>query len=352
MCIECRVVWWWNGNVLVPPYLYSQTKRLPVKLVFPIPDAGRRLTTTISEVVASDDTKARTCCNVCSLSRTTYRPLTMRSVGSLIALSFLRSGVTAFAPTAAPRFDVFAGSILGKWQNGEETSEVTEVMRSCGGAVQGVREVPVSNQEESIYLNRANDGWVYWEDASYSLGPVKLTEDNHNKLCTSLSLGKRFRVLISTQLAVSSSNVEIRVPEQQTITLGRPDSADSVSVSMEADGGLLPPGWIEWSSQLRCRMSSTSQPWILQRVKWESQGDSRSEEAEMGESSSESSRTIKPWIHVEHRDNQERCITVGACFVDSGDAVAICREYQANGNLSSISYLQGKANDAGEEQEQ
>ena len=61
----------------------------------------------------------------------------------------------------------------------DEKKVVEEVMRSCGGAVQGIREpfiVTTTNENEDdkagLYLNRANDGFVFYDHGDYSLGPV------------------------------------------------------------------------------------------------------------------------------------------------------------------------------------
>ena len=59
------------------------------------------------------------------------------------------------------------------------SSSVEEVMRSCGGAVQGVRESwswssLEDDPERSLFLNRQNDGFTFFDDGSYTLGPEKL----------------------------------------------------------------------------------------------------------------------------------------------------------------------------------
>ena len=49
------------------------------------------------------------------------------------------------------------------------------MMISSGGAVQGLRE-PIPDQE-SIYLNRANDGFVFFDNGCYTSGPLQLGSD-------------------------------------------------------------------------------------------------------------------------------------------------------------------------------
>ena len=99
----------------------------------------------------------------------------------------------AFASCAPPRFDNFLDSILGTWRpigssdkarsNDVTSGSVEEVMRSCGGAVQGVKEIQfpgsIFNQ---MYHNRADDGFVYFDCGSYSVGPTSInTNANVNE---------------------------------------------------------------------------------------------------------------------------------------------------------------------------
>lgn len=89
----------------------------------------------------------------------------------------------------APNFEAFARRATGHWQgarftwtNSEEpdaialgvsegyvtvpvqsSSQMEEVMRSCGGAVQGLREIREAQESQSVFLNRADDGFVFFE---------------------------------------------------------------------------------------------------------------------------------------------------------------------------------------------
>ena len=125
-----------------------------------------------------------------------------RAIFCLVSSCAISFRVTAFTPCASPRFDTFAENMLGKWLIRSNEMEVTEVMRSCGGAVQGVREIALLESKEDddkgIYFNRANDGWAYLEDGSYSLGPTKL-DGRETQVWTSLTVeeGKqRFLLLV------------------------------------------------------------------------------------------------------------------------------------------------------------
>ena len=50
------------------------------------------------------------------------------------------------------------------------TAVVDEVMRSCGGAVQGVR------VDDGPLLNRQDDGFCFFDCGSWTQGPTKLTD--------------------------------------------------------------------------------------------------------------------------------------------------------------------------------
>ncbi|KAL3794348.1 hypothetical protein ACHAW5_009908 [Stephanodiscus triporus] len=92
---------------------------------------------------------------------------------------------SSWKPCAQPRFDDFASCIVGPWTatattttttaTTESIREVEEVMRSCGGAIQGIREIPLdkkaSEEERRTYHNHADGGFVYDDDGSYTAGP-------------------------------------------------------------------------------------------------------------------------------------------------------------------------------------
>jgi hypothetical protein len=83
----------------------------------------------------------------------------------------------------APSFDTFSAAATGSWTgtqyqwtadgatNGVPcTAVVDEVMRSCGGAVQGVR------VDDGPLLNRQDDGFCFFDCGSWTQGPTKLTD--------------------------------------------------------------------------------------------------------------------------------------------------------------------------------
>jgi len=252
-----------------------------------------------------------------------------------------------FTSAPPPRFDAFCDSILGKWQQTPSSvcssswtirsGEVEEVMRSCGGAVQGVREVSLdqNNNVPGHYLNRANDGFVYHDNGSYSEGPVHLGGASLvSSWTTSLQLDRTCRVLIVGKIQNDGQTDcygFVRASSEPAFLKVLPINDDSEE---EQD--------IEWTEQLRCRMSSPSQPWMLQRVKWEKEMEPENDISRVAATSTDSNAdgivTIVPWIQRHKRENGSTHITIGASIQETKTSKAYCREYQLNGGLSSVTY--------------
>ena len=81
----------------------------------------------------------------------------------------------------APSFDAFSAAATGSWTgtqyqwpvdtNGVACETVVdEVMRSCGGAVQGVR------VGDGPLLNRQDDGFCFFNCGSWTQGPTKIAD--------------------------------------------------------------------------------------------------------------------------------------------------------------------------------
>lgn len=190
-------------------------------------------------------------------------------------------------------------------------------MRSCGGAVQGIKEVPLllppaslpdhSNEEdnddeggpqkytndntsERKYHNRADDGFVFFDCGSYVSLPNDISSSFSsfggvipNTIMCSLSFP-------TTDVLESKREQKIRTilttgpPSFQTLVRG---SSGSSSIDLDTkikevcddDGNdekknmVIPltcaPKLIRWEKGILCRMSSPGQPWMLQRAKWE-----------------------------------------------------------------------------------
>eukprot|EP00980_Cylindrotheca_fusiformis_P010538 scaffold2334_cov118-Cylindrotheca_fusiformis.AAC.10 len=131
-------------------------------------------------------------------------------------------------------------------------------MRSCGGAVQGIRE-PFG--EDSFYLNRADDGFVFYDNGSYTYGPVKKTEGC--LYLANLMVGNS-RILISSK----SDHQGLLRDTTATYQTGTYDGSECniASIHLDPDPSCLD---LVFTSKLVCSMPSAGQCWMLQRVKWE-----------------------------------------------------------------------------------
>jgi len=242
----------------------------------------------------------------------------------VLAVGAAFSSSQKYAPRAAPRFDSFSAELVREWwqrqqrpsaapveggaresddgnnrsgggvvnDDGRQTKlgSVEEVMRSCGGAVQGVREVPVpfsdksSNDDDDdgvnvdgLYLNRADDGFLFFDDGSYSCGPtttwIEGLEDDVGgdqlqqsiQLVSSLTLPDRSGVVLwNGHCGDGEKALVVRAYQNR-------DIASDHQLVLEQTGGdsALLSESVTWTRGVRCRMPSPSQPWMAQRLKWE-----------------------------------------------------------------------------------
>lgn len=177
-------------------------------------------------------------------------------------------------PFVAPRFDEFEEALVGTWYNAQtrEKQQVEQVMRSCGGAVQGIREVPF-NKEIGEYHNRANDGFIYFNDGTYTSGCTNLMTKMLQSTF-SLSLPKcekssrvrcvgscEWRVLLGTEECDHDSNTLqftcMEYTKQENDISG--ETVDSICKDIE----------VTWTSETLCRMNTLNDSWILARSKWQ-----------------------------------------------------------------------------------
>ena len=145
----------------------------------------------------------------------------------------------------APSFDTFSAAATGSWHgtqyqwpgdtNGVPcTSVVDEVMRSCGGAVQGIR------VGEGPLLNRQDDGFCFFDCGSWTQGPTKLTDGALNlDVGLVAQSGSRVRCMAS----ISARHVV------------------DATVVMEEKAGATPLA-------KRQSLTATGSPWLAPRLKW------------------------------------------------------------------------------------
>lgn len=265
---------------------------------------------------------------------------------------------------------------MGPWnlpsQNGGDVSfEVEEVMRSCGGAVQGVRELPLSLTDsageerstleavveeggERIYHNRADSGFVYADDGSYSSGPERVDVSKGCRLVSSMAFPGRRRALIVGKLdSLPDENEPSKCDlSSSVINLARPSSN---LFAGEIDCPQTSPPTIQWTKNVRVRMSSSNQPWSLPRAKWE-QRVSSSISSEDDDSSEKRvlEGSISGWSFLtteSHSGDSDLfgdiavrgcwCIHVLATCSSTNLARSTVRYYDPEGLLKSVAFREG-----------
>ncbi|KAL9188636.1 hypothetical protein ACHAXT_007014 [Thalassiosira profunda] len=303
----------------------------------------------------------------------------------LAAIALLSTATaTQWRPCAQPRFDAFAELTVGPWvaSSSDDAAaatlyEVEEVMRSCGGAVQGIRELPLSlifdaeecPEEERTYHNRADGGFVYADDGTYSAGPEKWAwndasdDDSGAKLLmASLAFTGKQRVWLAATLSEASEAVKsthkAHTPNMspKVIELSRPISTSSSdkdsSIAVDLESSQLP--YVNWKTIQRVRMPNSSQAWSLARAKWEKQVA----ESECNDKAVDDTASVGPlmgWAYVEKiPEGQENALfgdavsaavavaihMLAACPA-SGVARSAVRCYGADGALKAVAFLDG-----------
>ncbi|KAL3804715.1 hypothetical protein HJC23_008530 [Cyclotella cryptica] len=311
----------------------------------------------------------------------------------------LQSTSSQWKPCAQPRFDDFASCIVGPWTPVTRSEsadvdvstvsyEVEEVMRSCGGAIQGIRELPLSllfpessdvDQEQRTYHNRADGGFVYTDDGSYSAGPEAWESERNTDsddmvdsgLCmASLSFGNHRLWLSATMDSLSdarkkfegNSDVDVvsgptKLSNSPALELVRPSiSVLKISSEQFVDTNPTEIPEITWRSMQRVRMPSHGQVWSLARAKWERttfKSDDTGDEPTSNESSQpQASRSVIGLVQVEIIssdscrifgdliDNGFNIAMLGVCM-QTKCAKSTMRCYDTNGHVKAVAFLNG-----------
>ena len=147
----------------------------------------------------------------------------------------------------APNFDTFSAAAVGSWTgtqyqwtadgatNGVPcTAVVDEVMRSCGGAVQGVR------VGDGPLLNRQDDGFCFFDCGSWTQGPTALAEV------------AAFDVGLATHSGRVRCVVSVDVSARKAV---------DATVVVEEKAGAAPLAKRE-------SLAATGAPWLAPRLKW------------------------------------------------------------------------------------
>jgi hypothetical protein len=145
----------------------------------------------------------------------------------------------------APSFDTFSAAATGSWHgtqyewpgdaNGVACETVVdEVMRSCGGAVQGIR------VGDGPLLNRQDDGFCFFDCGSWTQGPTALADVAAFDVGLATHSG-RVRCVVSVDVAARK--------------------AVEATVVVEEKAGAAPLAKRE-------SLAATGAPWLAPRLKW------------------------------------------------------------------------------------
>ena len=209
--------------------------------------------------------------------------------------------IAVHASALAPSFDTFSAAAVGSWHgtqyrwpgdtNGVAcTAVVDEVMRSCGGAVQGVR------VDDGPLLNRQDDGFCFFDCGSWTQGPTKIADGALN-----LDLG-----------LVAQSGSHVRC----TASISAGHAVDATVVVEEKAGATPLPK--------RESLAATGAPWLAPRLKWK-----RATEAP---TLPDDAVALPGGVSIACVDNNGATDVVVQC----GD-VSLTRSYDASGALVAIS---------------
>jgi len=206
-------------------------------------------------------------------------------------------------------------------------------------------------EEQRTYHNRADGGFVYFDDGSYTSGAEKLdiTSSNDSLLMTSLSFSNRHRIWMTVNnhdalQAIDTCNGE----EQQILNLkmleiSRPVSASgeeeyTYTATIQLSTTKIPN--VNWKKIQRVRMA-----WSLARAKWEKQEEDIPEE-DIEEVKGSNDKLIG-WSFVSQDDPNTYSINLMAACTASGVARSTLRCYDTNdGTLKSVALLYGSISTA------
>jgi hypothetical protein len=248
--------------------------------------------------------------------------------------------------------------------------EVEEVMRSCGGAVQGIRELPLHiifpnanrEPEQRTYHNRADGGFVYTNDGTYSAGPEQfdfyqsVDEDTENMLMSSFSFGKHRLLLTSTLQSASDAVNRCRSDEIDLsavtnvvpVDLSRPTSALQEIPSPQGEVKSIQSEEISWNTIMRVRMPNLSMPWSFARAKWE-KATLHTDENELIEPGNRLGQNGSAEVELISQTNAMFGDLVNEGFIVRMRAVSrssdlartSIRCYDEKGQLKSVAFLEG-----------
>jgi hypothetical protein len=213
------------------------------------------------------------------------------------------------------------------------TGSVEEVMRSCGGAVQGVREElrwsdKIEEEDEaasSLFLNRQCDGFTHFDDGSWALGEVSISSSTSPPpppppppfvLDASISHAdgsRRVLRLWFDDLARTGT-----LSEAHVACLAKSEGGGAAAVAAKWENGQLEmngtrsvcekegDGKVVVVKEERATSPSKGAPWIATRLKWVTKV-----------ATNPSHGDEKALPNTEQQQQQHRSELPGRCFVES-----------------------------------
>lgn len=277
----------------------------------------------------------------------------------------------AFGSFPPPRFDNFSDRLIGSWTRASDGAKqsVEEVMRSCGGAVQGIRE-PLDgenagdNDDGSLYLNRANDGFLFLDNGCYSFGPVNQQRDG-NFYLSNFMIGTTTRLVVSSTMqpdgddssVVTIGTLQTKTPFGEEAHSKKKDAELETVLKLVDTFEQLPSIYFGGCRIIKCSMPSSGQPWMLQRAKWQKKDgkESSSSSKEDGAynnasrrilywSFSQPAKVFFDWIGISEVKNvQKSCVVIqGIVSETTGIASATARHYTNDNVLENVLFLEGR----------
>ena len=308
----------------------------------------------------------------------------------LAATSLLPCRALAAVSTSAPSFDLFLTNTLGDWRGAsyswqgasgaqvggpapkemlplgvapgfvtqptKSSTLITEVMRSCGGAVQGVEEKrDCQPAKGTVMLNRQNDGTTFFSYGSYAVAPPQLsrsTDDEVDFMASQECFG----------LTVSLAHADATRRRLLVVVAG--DEIACCDVAMEASATQHPeaPGLEAIDNLLGRRLQcvveanaweggadtltltgspggSPGSPWLNARTRWEKDVGSIDGGSPLVPANCAAYLPGGCWIQVvRSEEDGSRTIEVGSVAVEAAEVKAVAHEYSAEGALRRVSF--------------
>lgn len=252
-------------------------------------------------------------------------------------------------------------------------------MRSCGGAVQGIRDyiLPAptttsttttdqdSNQGRLHYLNRADDGFVFLDSGAYSFGPTSIIRSD-DRLPTRNELWASNFMLGSNRRLILTSTLSAETPLSSFIFRktfgGSLEDPQAPALTVATTDSVLRSLSVVWEQSTRCSMPSPGQPWNLPRAKWTTRRVPSTATATTSiqqqhlsaltcwVSSDETVEDLAQWVGLSQadfgmgRDDFENGTIwfMGVHGPPNGPIQGVARIHDKDGALSNILFLQGK----------